>query len=551
MIYFLAISKMLAGIGIFLLGMNFLEDALRRLGGRRLKLFLRNNTTSNVKSAVGGALISGVLQGSSVVNLMVLAFVGARIIALKSALAISLGAGLGSTLNGWIVATVGFGFNIDLFTLPILGVSGLVLASAERGTRVYHWSRLAFGFGALFLGLEFMKSSFAGIASAIDFRVIRDYPWFIFILTGFVLTAVVQSSGATTAIILSALYVNAISLYDGFCVVLGGEVGTTVKLLIASFRGLPEKKRVALGSFAFNAILIGIVMLALDPIHTVLINLENPLVALVTFHSLLNFAALLIFLPFLNRAEKFLHRFFTDDQAGARYLKAVPRGEGDLALDALEKETHRYLLLTLDLHRQAFGLVKSADNRELDDSFRNKRFHEKYDYLKLLHGEILTYFIGMDKEGLSPAERERAEQIISAVRNSMFSAKSTKDSHADIEQLRGSSSATKYQYYLDTRRRVEEFDIALSKALSIAPGSSLFEDMAMIYKRVQQGYSEELKKLYQLEAHHQVTEIDISTLINFNREFFACYKAMVWAAKDFLLEKNQAAYFAELPGFIR
>lgn len=542
---------MMAGIGIFLLGMNFLEDALRRLGGRGLKLFLRNNTTNNLKSAAGGALISGVLQGSSVVNLMVLAFVGAGIIPLKSALAISLGAGLGSTLNGWIVASVGFGFNIDLFALPILGVSGLVLAAAERGTRVYHWSRLFFGFGAVFLGLEFMKSSFAGVASEIDFRVIRDFPWIIFILAGFALTAVVQSSAVTTAIILSALHVEAISLYDGFCVVLGAELGTTVKLLVASFRGLPAKKRVALGSFAFNGILITLIMLTLDPLHTLLSRMGSPLVALVTFHSLINFIGIVIFLPFINLAEKFLLRVYTDNQAGTRYLKGVPPGESDLALEALDKETRRYLLFTLDFHCHAFGITKSHDPDEYDVHFHNKTFHEKYEYLKLIHGEILTYFMGMDKTTLSPAERERAEQIISAVRNSMFSAKSTKDSHPDIEQLENSSSNTKYQYYLDTRRRVQEFDKALTAVLTASSQPSLFEDIVALYHQVQQGYSEELKKLYRLESGHQFTEVDISTLINFNREFFACYKAMVWAIKDYRLEKNQASYFAELPGFIR
>ncbi|MBL7849679.1 MAG: Na/Pi cotransporter family protein, partial [Cyclobacteriaceae bacterium] len=407
MTYFLAVSRMLAGIGLFLLGMNFLEDALRRLGGRKLKLFLRNNTANNLKSVAGGAVISGILQGSSVVNLMVLAFVGAGIVPLKSALAISLGAGLGSTLNGWIVATVGFGFHIESFALFILGVAGLVLAASDRGTKSYHWSRLFFGFGALFVGLEFMKSSFVGMASAIDFEAIRHFPWIVFILIGFVITAIVQSSAVTTAIILSALHVDAISLYDGCCVVLGGELGTTIKLLLASFRGQPSKKRVALGTFSYNGILIAIIMLALDPIHTYLSRMESPLVALVTFHSFLNFVGIVIFLPFINVSERLLLRLYTDVQAGARYLKGVPPGEGDLALETLDKETRRYLHLTLDFHRQAFALNKPSSS-ELDERYRNLSILEKYDYLKLVYGEIHTYFIGMDKETLSPAERERA-----------------------------------------------------------------------------------------------------------------------------------------------
>ncbi len=551
MTYFLATSTLLAGIGIFLLGMNYLEDSLRRLGGRAFKIFLRKQTTNKVKSILGGAVVSGVLQSSSIVNLMVLAFVGAGIITMQNALAIIMGANIGSTLNSWIVATIGFTFNIDLFALPVIGLAGLAMAAFAKESKPYYWSRLFFGFGALFLGLEFMKDSFTGMAEQIDFSAIRNYPIVVFVLVGFLVTSVVQSSSATMAITLSALNVNAIALYPAVGMVLGAEVGTTVKLLIASFGGLPAKKRVALGNFIFNTTLILVVLLALHPIYQALLYLNNPLTALVLFQSLINILGVVVFFPFLRLFESFLMNRFCDDQSGARYIRLVPQTEGDLALEALDKEARRFLLATLDFHRHAFDLGKDDPEDVMDKAFHNKSFLEKYDHLKLLHGEIHSYYIGLNKESLDPNERERAEQIISAVRNSMFSAKSTKDSHHDIEQFRNSSSTTKYQYYTDARRKVETFDRDLTDCLSRKASESLFEDMVALYNRVQEGYAEELKTLYRQEANHQLTEVDISTLINFNREFFACYKAMVWAVKDYLLEKGQSSYFAELPGFIR
>ena len=157
----------------------------------------------------------------------------------------------------------------------------------------------------------------------------------------------------------------------------------------------------------------------------------------------------------------------------------------------------------------------------------------------------------MNKELLNVLERERTEQIISSVRNGMFSAKSTMDSHHDIEQFRNSSSNTKFQLYLDTRKKVEQFDHDLTECMNRSTTGTLFEEIVALYNGVQKGYADELHGLYHHEANSQLTEVDISTLVNFNREFFACYKAMVWAIKDYLLEKSQAAYFAELPGFIR
>src|SRR5688572_24385198 len=119
------IWKSLAGVAIFLLGMKFLEDSLRQLAGRPFKLFLKKQTSNKLKAIGGGAIVTGLLQSSSVVGLMVLAFVGAGVITMQNALAIFLGANLGTTINSWIVALLGFKFNIESFALPITAVAGI------------------------------------------------------------------------------------------------------------------------------------------------------------------------------------------------------------------------------------------------------------------------------------------------------------------------------------------------------------------------------------------------------------------------------------------
>jgi len=552
--YVLALSKMLAGIGIFLLGMNFLEEALRKLAGRSFKLFLRNQTTNKVKAFAGGAIVTGVLQSSSVVNLMVLAFVGAGVITMQNALAVILGSNIGTTLTSWLVATLGFTFNIESFSLPIIGLAGLALALVRPGSKAHHWSKLMFGFGSLFLGLDFIKVSFGDLTQYFNFEYLREHPAIFFVLVGFLLTSIIQSSSATVAIALSALNADALSLYSATAIVLGSEVGTTIKLLVASVHGVPAKKRVALGNFMYNTLLIITVYFALKPINyllTSILKFPDPLLALVFFQSFINVMGVIVFFPFLSIFEQFLERRFTDDKSGARYIKIVPAKEGDLALEALEKETKRYIHYTLDFLLHAFELDKHKQSEWVEKSFHDKTFSGKYDYLKLLYGEIHSYYIGMNKELLNQKERERAEHIISAIRNSMFSAKSIKDSHGDIDQLRNSSSSIKFQVYIDKKKEVEDFGKMLNECLLQTTQKAMFDDVVDLYNRVQKGYADQLKRLYQQEANHQLTEVDISTLINFNREFYASYKAIVWAVKDYLLEEEQSRYFAELPGFIR
>ena len=125
----------------------------------------------------------------------------------------------------------------------------------------------------------------------------------------------------------------------------------------------------------------------------------------------------------------------------------------------------------------------------------------------------------MNKELLNVLERERTEQIISSVRNGMFSAKSTMDSHHDIEQFRNSSSNTKFQLYLDTRKKVEQFDHDLTECMNRPSTGTLFEEIVALCNGVQKGYADELHRLYRHEANSQLTEVDISThsilIVNF------------------------------------
>src|SRR5690349_12062157 len=95
----------LAGLAVFLLGMNFMEESMQKLSGRPFKLFLKKYTSNKIRAVAGGTLATGILQSSSVVNLMILALTGAGVIKMQNALAVVLGANLGSTLNSWIIAT--------------------------------------------------------------------------------------------------------------------------------------------------------------------------------------------------------------------------------------------------------------------------------------------------------------------------------------------------------------------------------------------------------------------------------------------------------------
>lgn len=143
--------KFLAGLGIFLFGMFMLEESLRLLAGRSLKALIRRFTNTRARALATGILTTAVLQSSSAVSLMVLAFVGAGLLTLGNAITVLMGAMLGTTCTAWIVALFGFSLKIDALALPVIGIGGLGLIVFGSSPRFIHLSKLLVAFGFLFL----------------------------------------------------------------------------------------------------------------------------------------------------------------------------------------------------------------------------------------------------------------------------------------------------------------------------------------------------------------------------------------------------------------
>ncbi len=145
----------------------------------------------------------------------------------------------------------------------------------------------------------------------------------------------------------------------------------------------------------------------------------------------------------------------------------------------------------------------------------------------------------------------RLRQLVSSSRNIMYAAKSLKDTLPDIEQLKNSSNDTKYNYYRSTRRRIDEFYGEVISLLSSSKPAEYFETLTSVYNNVQHGYRDALKELYKEDLVRDLTEVEFSTLLNFNREMYTSEKSILFALKDYLLNENESAGFDELPGFIR
>jgi len=550
--------RLAAGLGLFLFGMHQLEHALTQLAGRSFKKFLRQYTAKPLRGVLAGAVTTAALQSSSVVSLIVLAFVGTGIISLASALGIVFGSNLGTTMTGWIVATVGFKLDIEALALPLITIGGFGVVWSTAGTKRAGISHFVVGLGLMLMGLEFMKSGALVATTLFDPSALAGYPLIIFLLAGLLLTAIIQSSSATIMITLSALYAGAIPLESAAAIAIGADLGTTITALLGALAGSAAKKRVAAAVVLFNVVADTIAFLGLKPLLqfiTGTLSISDPLFSLVAFHSLFNLVGIVIFLPLIPLLSKWLDRWFREEETPLlRHIKVGDAAVTDVALENMTHETWRLIDQAAALNQATFGLppdatfYESKEDRKGVDVFSGDFDYERcYADVKQLEGEILKHALALQSQPLEVDESQRLSQIIPSIRNAVHAAKSMKDVYADLELFRASVDDRFNAYFGQFREAAREFYEALNSLRTSDIASIRFEALVAIKDKSESVHQRMHRRIYDEVSRGELSEVEISTLLNVNRELFMASQSLVSALADALLDMESASDFESIP----
>jgi len=550
--------RLLAGLGLFLFGMYQLELALKHLAGRSFKRFLRQHTQHPVKGILSGAFSTAVLQSSSVVSLIVLAFVGTGIISLASAIGIVFGSNLGTTATGWIVATIGFKLDIEALALPLVAIGGFGVVWSRAGTRRAGFSHLVVGLGLMLMGLEFMKSGAISATQLFDPAALSAYPTIVFLAVGFLLTAIIQSSSATIMITLSALYAGVIPLTSAAAVAIGADLGTTITALLGALAGSVAKKRVAAAIILFNVVTDAIAFVFLAPLLkfiTDVIGLADPLYALVAFHSLFNLIGLILFMPFIPLLSRWLGKRFSDTDASLlRHIRHSDTAVPEVAIENMSRETYRLIDQASALNQISFGITPKysfydSDEDRLDVPVfaAETSYDASYAQIKQLEGEILSFAMKMQSERLEPDESARLGQIIPSIRNAVHSAKSIKDTHQDLRIFRQSVNDRFNAFYGQFRTSAERFYFSLDGLRKATTQSHAFELLVDLKSFSESLHAAMHTQIYKEIGQGQLEDTQISTLLNVNRELYLSNQSLLEAIADAVLDMESARDYESLP----
>ena len=259
---FLDLLCLLGSVAMFLYGMKVMSEGLQKAAGDRLRNILSAMTRNRFTGMLTGIVITALIQSSSASTVMVVSFVNAGLMTLAQSMAVIFGANVGTTFTAWIIALFGFKVDTSAFILPVIACAvPLLFASASRKKSI---GEFLIGFALMFMGLDLISDYVPDLQSNPEmFAFLERYASMgfvsvlLFVLVGVVLTAIIQSSAATFAIVLIMCTKGWISFDIACAVVLGSNIGTTVTPLLASMSGNVAAKRTAMGHLLFN--LFGII----------------------------------------------------------------------------------------------------------------------------------------------------------------------------------------------------------------------------------------------------------------------------------------------------
>ena len=366
---------LLAGVGVFIVGMNFMGDALERSAGRGMKTLL-GKISNNRFSGVGiGAGVTAIIQSSSATSVMVIGLVNAGVMTLMQAVPIIMGANIGTTVTGVLVALKNDYFNMLMYLLAFAGV----MMGFVKKEKVKIAGSLCSGLGLIFVGLEVMSSGQAFGNELVErmfiqvFRAI-DFP-LLLILVGVIFTALIQSSSAATGVVITMVGTGVLSLDLALFIVLGANIGTCVTALLASAGANPNAKRVALIHFTFNTIgtviFAALIWIFREPTVDLLISCfpgsdaMSLQMRVSLFHVIFNVSTTCLLLPFVRQLVSFSEKVIPErrKETEARSLRFVDDrllAMPTVALGQVKQEMEYMLSLVEENTVRSFAAVENS-----------------------------------------------------------------------------------------------------------------------------------------------------------------------------------------------
>lgn len=399
-----------SGLALFLFGMEFMGDGLENAAGSRLKSFFDKAITNPLKGALVGTIVTAIIQSSSATTVMVVGFVNAGLMSLYQAVGVIMGANIGTTITGQLIT-----FKIDDY-IPLFIIIGAALILFMKQEKRKEIGKIIFGFGLLFMGLSAMKDAMSPIAETTFFQdliLALEGNMFLGILVGAAMTAVVQSSSASTAILLSLAATGAISLQVAIPILFGNNIGTCVTALLSSLNANKVAKKAAFIHLSFNLIGTLIFLPLINILSQVVVYMGGDIdKQIANAHTIFNVVNAIILLPFSGVFVKLANLALKDNEGEQPTINRLDRRFLETPAIAFEQAFQESLTM-YDLAKENLELATNAliDSKATDF----KKVYENESEINRLERDLSTFLVSISSHDITEVDTNRITSMIKIV----------------------------------------------------------------------------------------------------------------------------------------
>jgi phosphate:Na+ symporter len=504
-----------ASLGLFMFGMLYLEDSLKKAAGASFKRWVKISTDTDRKALMTGITATAALQSSTVTTLMALSLVGAGLMSLQSSIGVLFGSNIGTTATGWIIALIGFKFDIKIIALAMVGFGGIGSVLFGEGKIRYTFGGIT-GFGLIFLGIEGLKESFMDLSATIDIQSLQGYHPLFFVAFGLILTAIIQSSSASIAIAQGALFSGIVGFDHAAAFVIGANVGTTLTAVMGAIGGSGDKKRAALAHVLFNVSTGVVAFILLHPMSwgVTHVGLSQNVEALALFHTLFNLIGVALWYPFISPLSAWLEKRFVIAKAvPTLYIHDVSMSIPVLASEALRKEVSHlghevcaFALVAIQVppeeglkHHASISKILDSCHEPLDPSPM-----ERYRKLQVLQGEILDYATALSQRIQLPNVRSEFDRTLSMATQLIAASKHIKDLLDDITMLSESDTLEMAAFYHELRYQILALCMSYNDWLEGETGAK--DELTQLYTKLDTSYENSVEILSDMIANYKISK---------------------------------------------
>lgn len=421
-------------LAVFLYAMTEMSEGLQKAAGSRMRAILGKITGNPVSGILTGTAVTAVIQSSSATTVMVVSFVNAGLLSLSGAIAVIMGANIGTTVTAWIISLLGLGEGGGMFSLPmLLATVSLFFLFSKRAT-MKPVAQTVMGLALLLVGMDLLQAAMPnleqypglleGIASLSGFGF---WSILLFIIIGTVLTCIVQSSSAMMAITLLMCYNGLLGTEMAIALVMGQNIGTTITANIAATVANTAGKRAARAHLVFNVVGVLVTLALYRPILNLILSVfptDVPM-AITLFHTLFNVGNTLLLVWFIPQILWLVERMVPDtkekdkDDASEEYhLSYISRGPvstAELNLQSAKREIQLFSKQVIRMYSLLPELRKAQTEKEFDDVMqRIERYEQLTDRMEM---EITRFLTAVGGGGLSPHGSERVSTMLRIIDN--------------------------------------------------------------------------------------------------------------------------------------